>query len=395
MTIQFPADNVLGYTYDAFSLYADPSAAIKRVVLFAGEDEMKLNDVTYTLPSGVSLTTNDKSVVYMASGADFNSYSASLDAKVSFRGRKRGMFAKTKVTFDASVRGRQTAMFAMLFDQTEAAIARIDDLSSMQLDATFVAQLNDGKVAPQTLFRTYGTHIVSGVIVGGCVRYTAWADATASYTKAKFEADVRARYKLYSGSVNVSADGSAKNAAVHDVGNLEVVGGSQAARSGLTKSQDFTGWVDSVASNPEFIDFIENGLTPIWELCSQPTRRQELESAFATLYTATRGASTWVDMATKDKPEHSVSTSSSTSFVTGVAGHIVKDDFVGFAVQFEDAATGDRVWQYATSDRDFNHEIPLTSVPPGCALTGLAARAANGDWTNAKLYYQCLNLGSA
>ncbi len=391
MFTSYPGDDLLGYTYDVFGLYADEQSRIRHVVADSETTTaVRVHQKTYEVPSNVSVVPYDHSDVVLAKGEDYTTFSKSLEARLKLRVFAPGFFASTKNRFNAEVRGSQHSMYAHLMDLTCAAMVSLQS-GNFALTADFAAALDNPGITAKSLFREYGTHLVTGMLVGGCVRYLAHAQQDSSYHMMEFESDVRARYKLLSGSVHVDGNRTYAVHRVSDVGQLQIVGGSQEARAQLVTAQDFGAWVDSVAEQPEFVDFAHDGLLPIWELCTSPTRAAELKGEFSRLFTPKLGKTSWTHHLGSSY-ELQLSSDNPEEIATGFGGGIRDNNFVCLALQVQNVRTGERSWRYASDEHSW--EISY-SVPPGCALTGLAMRATDSNLTNLRVYYQCLRLGSA
>jgi len=391
MFTNYPGDDLLGYTYDVFGLYADEQSRIRHVVADAAQTTTaRVHERTYDVPSNVSVVPYDHSEVVLARGESYTAFSKSLEAKLKLRVFAPGFFASTKNRFAADVRGSQHSLYAHLMDLTYAAMVSLQS-GQFALKSDFADALDNPVLPAKSLFRDYGTHLVTGMLVGGCVRYLAHAQQDSDYRMTEFETDVRARYKLLSGSVNVEGSRTHAVHRVSDVGQLQIVGGSQEARARLVTAQDFAGWVGSVAAQPEFVDFAHDGLLPIWELCRNPMRAADLKAEFSRLFTPRRGTTSWTSHLGSSH-ELQLSSDHPEEIATGFGGRIRDNNFVCLAVQLENVRTGERAWRYASGEHSWELSY---SVPPGCAMTGLAMRASDSNLSNLRVYYQCLRLGSA
>ncbi|KAI1080259.1 hypothetical protein F5B20DRAFT_539982 [Whalleya microplaca] len=145
--------------------------------------------------------------------------------------------------------------------------------------------------ACQDFFRRYGSHILTGIVLGGRALRTA---STNKYTvDTKYDLSVTAEEAFRFETAHVSAEEKAQyesavssfntNSAV----NRNTVGGNPQLGNGVFEGENstFAEWSKSVIEDPVFVDFTaDNPFTPIWELCAHDEKGEKVRSGLSTYY---------------------------------------------------------------------------------------------------------------
>ena len=160
------------------------------------------------------------------------------------------------------------------------------------LNEEFKNALNSGNA--DELIREYGTHVVRKIIIGGRAEYFVQSSATSSMTRDEFEIAAKAKYDSLGGeddddSAPTGSIGVSSKVRTVDttkiknvVGNesIDTIGGSAKAAIGIRSKQGWDDWAENIEDRPAFLGFEEDGLMPIWELASDPARRDEIHKAY-------------------------------------------------------------------------------------------------------------------
>jgi hypothetical protein len=141
-------------------------------------------------------------------------------------------------------------------------------------------------LAPDVLFDKYGTHFLAELIIGARADYnTCLTKCTAtSEIKNNFSVCAEASFKKKSGSGSydmVSVE-QLQCFESNSVQNLKVSGGRSEYGSYIFQTGNYAKWIESInnTENLTISDFTDNSLIPIWELCADDTRKNQLSSAF-------------------------------------------------------------------------------------------------------------------
>lgn len=271
----------IGAGYDVFDNFAD-EANVREHILDYG----KLNDDGLVEKKNIEIGTFMKT-----SGTSISTYSSSLSASVGlegsymfFSGAIETNFSKERYSYDSY----SYATYHILINKYQLRLPTDWDASDLKpyLTAQAKSKLNDPSVPPATIFNIYGTHCLTGVVVGARSDYSVSGRTrdvregvnVAVYAEASFS-------KGYgSGSLNTSVitqqefDKFASNMEQH----LELYGGDTQFGHDIISKSDYDTWLNSIPERLVFCNYTQNGLIPVWEFCDSEARRTELETSYAT-----------------------------------------------------------------------------------------------------------------
>lgn len=287
--------DVLGYGYNVLSDGYARKEAVKRAAGRALELDQgtgaqilsRAAGVEYLIPAGVSrvmpLNTMQLDEVEASTVLEV---SKKFAAKAKLEGGYGAFSAEAKASVSMESDLKKERYFSGLFEKRCVCEAY---LNTDTLTTGFKAELDDADVEPEVLFEKWGTHIVTGVQIGGCLRLSASIQKSETSTQEEFSAHTKAKYAGVTGSSSASASASAsesiETAASFSQTHVLTMGGDPAL---LFETEDgtpsgFADWVASVERMPDFVDFAAGGLQPVWDYCSQPDRADALREAYMKL----------------------------------------------------------------------------------------------------------------
>ena len=270
----------LGSGYDVFDQFADASK-VKATVL----DYNALND-----DGLVEMKTLEHSTFHTTSGTSILEYSNSLSISVGVSGSYMFFSGSIKTNFSESRYSYDSYSFATYHSMINKYQLRIPtDRSANDLKPYLTSQakskLNDPLIDPYEIFRIYGTHCLSGVVVGGRLDYSISARTRDIKENVSIGVYAEASFSigLGSGSMNTEVIDSSEYAqfASSMEKHLEVYGGSSELGQHIINKDDYDSWIGSIGSNLVFCNYTQNGLIPIWNFCEEDSRKAQLEAAFA------------------------------------------------------------------------------------------------------------------
>ena len=136
------------------------------------------------------------------------------------------------------------------------------------------------------LFSKYGTHFIAELIIGARADYNTCVSKSeeTSSIKNNFHACAEASFKKKSGSgdFNIVTEQQLQIFQANSYENLKVAGGKSEYGSYIFQTGNYEKWIESIDNyeNLTISDFTENSLIPIWELCADDTRKNQLIAAF-------------------------------------------------------------------------------------------------------------------
>jgi hypothetical protein len=150
------------------------------------------------------------------------------------------------------------------------------------LDPEFKNALATGNM--DDLFKTYGTHLIIKMMVGGRAEYSSESSDLTSISKTDFSIAAKAKYAQAGGSIEgstaVGSSDSKKEQLVSGSINIATTGGLPEHGVKL-RDGAWGAWVGSIDARPGFLGFDkDNGLLPIWDLAPTDARKKEIIQAY-------------------------------------------------------------------------------------------------------------------
>ncbi|MEM9554604.1 MAG: MAC/perforin domain-containing protein [Acidobacteriota bacterium] len=402
-----PGVDMLGYLYDILGEYADASSTEEPVVIDGIQNATEttefsydgLADATYEVPTTCFVQNSTPTTEhFQADGENFEEFTRDTQAKLSASGDYGSFSGSIDVSYGEDVMASSEYYYSTIFDTSTGYVLRIRDESAV-LIAEVQTALDDFSISPADFFSTYGTHVVVGVEVGGQCRYWAYGSKETFESLSEFNINVGAAYAGLSGSASYDDSVGTKAELVASTTGVEVFGGTTEGRTGVTASQDYSGWAATIPYQPAVIGFADSLLRPIWEFCSDDattnadgqTRAEELEAAFEELYVPLRSNAVWHDIDGQDYDKYKeVRTDDPEEFAVGFGATVnTNGNLERVGMMVENVRSGERHW-ITSEGGDFEKQ---GEVPAGCALTGIALSAGSDKVKQLKLYYQRVNEG--
>lgn len=281
-----PEANVLGRGYDVFDPYAHP-LYIKEAVL----------DYDALSRAGkVENVTVESSEFRSISGSTYEEYASDMSSEISLEGSYKYFSASLRSSFSesrfSSTEYQYASVQARIAKKARAIVGRADIAGLKRyLTPEFSAAVNDSSISPETLFGRFGTHVMTGVILGARLDYNLSAKTVSSSGSESISAYAESSFKSLFSSASASfATKSDSYWASHFTETevkTTVLGGASEEGMGFHSDGEYGAWVASIGDNPVFCDFYTGSLVKIWDLAESADRRAEIAAAFVT-WAATR-----------------------------------------------------------------------------------------------------------
>ena len=275
------AYKAIGCGYDVFGNYADPTQIKGRVV------------EAYNLPEEYNVRTQiNHSVFSTESGSSIQEYQERLAAGLEISGNFRAFSGAVKTNFTQDYYSINQTSFATVMGKINSyQIAIAPNYARVSMLRPYLADqaatdLNDSNVSPQEIFRMYGTHVVTGAVMGARLDFNIAMRSSDIETGKTMQIYAEAEYSSLFGHIETSAsfgsEQERRDYEAHRSKTVNAIGGkSEYAQSILTRS-DYDRWIDSISGNEVFCDYTENGMIPVWEFCDDETRKNALISEYDT-----------------------------------------------------------------------------------------------------------------
>lgn len=270
----------LGAGYDVFDNYADVLDLKAKVLDF---NKMEADGMIEYKPI-------EKGVFKTVSGTSIDEYAESLNTTTKLSGSYRYFSGAVETNFSQSSYSKTRHSFATVQSQINkhglrvAPNYRAEDLIPY-LTEKADEDINNPDMDPSQLFISYGTHCVTGLILGGRLDYSVTADMSkvnsSKSIKVFAEASFDAMFASASASNETVTESEMSSFREHMEKRLEIYGGAAEYGQNIINDNDYTAWINSIGENYIFCEFQDKGLIPIWDFCTDDTRKTEIEEAFA------------------------------------------------------------------------------------------------------------------
>jgi len=271
----------LGSGYDVFETFADVSK-VKASIL----------DVNALSEDGlIQMKTLEHSTFNTTSGKSIQEYANSLNVSVGlsgsymfFSGSVKTNFSQDRYCYDSYSYATHHSMINK-YEFKLPADWNAGDLKPYLTDRA-ESKINDASVAPFEIFRVYGTHCLTGLVVGGRLDYSVSARTRDLKENVNIAVYAEASFSKGYGSgeleTEVINETEYNQFATHMEKHLEVYGGDSELGQHIINKDDYESWINSVNdANLVFCNFTQNGIIPIWSFCENQSRKDELEQAYA------------------------------------------------------------------------------------------------------------------
>ncbi len=284
-----PGVTYLGCGYNAFGEYAATISVKHPIIDFKHYSTVEARGTTYDLPTECQyLYLND--YTYSSNyGRYASEYLERMSQSISMSTSYGGFFTAS-VTTNFS-REKYTS-----YDYAFCTIQRCVRFWRLTLPFTDVEKLREmmltearddiDNLEPKLLFGKYGTHLTTEIIVGARADYNCEVEKNieTENIKTKISACAEASFKAFTGSGEYSGEWEEdlktfrSNSSIY----LRVAGGRAEYGLLISEEGEYRDWLETIEENPVMCSFTENSLLPIWELCVDEGRRQEVLDAFYT-----------------------------------------------------------------------------------------------------------------
>ena len=258
-------------------------------------------DKTYQKPKVVNAVEWSAAKWQQVTGQDIQSYQENLSLKVSVEGSYGFFSGSVSTEFNSESITKSESQFSRGWTLTVpwALTITLSSDTRQLLNETFRNRLDnlnaDDTTACKRFFTDYGTHILTGIAIGGTAMQSASTNKrTVDHT---YSLDVVASQSLKFGLGQASASEQVQYSYAVSSFNFSssVAGTTLGGNPSLGGSQVFSGnasiynkWVESVIDYPVFVDFMPaNPFLPIWELCADDSQGQKVRTGLTNYYNNT------------------------------------------------------------------------------------------------------------
>lgn len=273
--------DTLGRGYDVTRSYARPSEILDSRILDL--DSLESDGL-------LNRRVIDQGETEVISGESLDEYRTALSSSVSVGGSYKAFSGSVSAGFSQNSLQQFGQKFATVRSVVRQDKLFIDgdynaaDLSSYLTDR-FRERINDLDTSPESIFRNYGTHVITSIFTGGRLEYSATVNESLIATSRSFGAVAEAAFGVKFLEVDAAAEfaseqeESSYNRHAETRVNVYPAGSSSID---VANAQDYRAWQDAVnESNDGLLSaFDPNGLIPVWEFAEEQSRKDAILVGF-------------------------------------------------------------------------------------------------------------------
>ena len=278
----------LGAGYDASGEYAADSY-VRNMVL----DINKLLEKNH-VADVLGLNSTEERYIY---GKTINEYQKKITQAANISGGYKG--------FSASVSNSFSKETLSSTENEYASFRHITKKQSYKLFANLKAKdlidclSDDAKndllsMEPRQIFLKYGTHVITGFVLGGSLDYSMSADVSVMSTSVDWSVAVSGGFKFLSSGASVSTEygqyEKMRNEAANFESRLSARGGESqyASQNPNVNQSTYTEWLTSLSDKSKWVmvDYDGSQLIPIWEFIEDADKAKQVAAAAAEYLTA-------------------------------------------------------------------------------------------------------------
>lgn len=269
-----PAFGYIGFGYDLTENWANQEG--KRGIVF---------DVS-KLPSTYLQTTSLEQLSYsQITATSIDEYESKMSAGVGVSGNYKFFSGAVRVNFAQEqyrYRGRSFSTIQYYIQKSRTDIisnyATIQHLRQYMND---VARADlDGAASPETIFARYGTHVMTGAVMGARLDYNVSIETSKIASGSSLDVMARAGCKAKFAGAEISGEFSStqerESYDQYSTVRIHAYGGKPEL---VEEQNNFSEWRHSIDTSRVWMRFTEAGLIPIWEFCSDSTRKNLIRDA--------------------------------------------------------------------------------------------------------------------
>ena len=285
---EMPGVAVLGRGYDVFGEYAKMSGVRDRTLDMGVQRDYTIpGGKTYPKPTCVTVLVAEEGLFRVTSGSDYKEYTNSLAVGAGLSGDYTFFSGSIKTDFSLNTSLNRRYRFTSTQERFMKWHLKLPDATSDQFKALlspdFIKDLNT--LPPADLFTRYGTHIIRGIVVGARADYNIKTEETTQNRDWNWSLYAEAKYKsgvsTTSGYIDIKQESGYMSFDSNSTAELKVMGGNVEFANFMGQPDLYAQWIATIGANPVFCDFTNDGLVPLWALCTDTARVNALKLGYA------------------------------------------------------------------------------------------------------------------
>ena len=235
----------------------------------------------------INLNSTEERYIYAKTVEE---YQSQLSAKASISAGYLGFSASVSTSFSVTALSSAENEYSSFRHITKKQSYKIlPNLVAEDLKPCVIPEVQSDidNMAATDLFLKYGTHIITGFILGGSLDYSMSADVSVMENAADWSVATSGGFKSLAMGMNASAEFASyermRNEAANFESSLRARGGESqyASQNPNVSESTYNEWLASLEDQSKWVmvDYDGSQLIPIWEFASSAGRKSELEAA--------------------------------------------------------------------------------------------------------------------
>ena len=283
-----PGVAYMGHGYNVFGDYAKTEYVKSALFKFENYQTISVNGKSFNMPSDIEYIYINSSDFKSVHGLTSHEYRESMSINASLGGSYGFFSLSVKNNYSETYYKSSYRAFCTIQNVIKQWKLTLPytDFNKLKSFLTDEAKNDIANLSPETLFNKYGTHFIAELIIGARADYNTCVTKSTetSSIKNNFQICAEASFKKASGSGSYSmvTEQQLQTFESNSYRDLKVSGGRSEYGSYIFQAGKYDMWIESINNieNLTISDFTDNSLIPIWELCADDTRKNELSTAF-------------------------------------------------------------------------------------------------------------------
>ncbi|KAF2965837.1 hypothetical protein GQX73_g7750 [Xylaria multiplex] len=295
-----PGVEAIGASYNPFGFYASPRSIVTPNIFNwkdAEYESFKYLDKVYQKPKAVGAVQYSESITRQVTGQNIEEFQQNLGASAKVEGSYLFFSGSLSAEFSQDSLRKSECEFSRIQQSITpwALTLTINAETRGFLNKTFRDELDSldasNEDACNSFFTKYGSHILTGIAMGGRALQTASTNKYKVDQSYSLDVVAKAAYDGLVGKLSAEAQVKYGSAISSFTANSNIssttTGGDPALGQNLFngKISVLEEWSKSVVEAPVFVDFTANNpLVPIWQLCASDAQGAKVRSGLSAYY---------------------------------------------------------------------------------------------------------------
>lgn len=292
-----PGVEVIGAAYNPFLDYANTDSITVQIFDWnaAKTKTVPVGEKEYLVPEVVDVIVSGSAVYNNTTGDSISTYQSDLSTSTSISGSYNFFSGSLGVDYSSESLTHSENSFSRIQQSISLWSLRLATGPSLRphLKKDFRDYLDNLPQTPEAVndfFNRYGSHFLSGVVMGGRTVFASATNKLKIDRSYSLEVTAQASYKGLTGQLSAEDKTKYQQSMDSFTSNSEsnhfVRGGDGVkALSAFDGKEGFDAWKSSVEESPDFVDFVTTiPMAEMWRLCATEEQSKYLETYFYSVW---------------------------------------------------------------------------------------------------------------